>query len=51
MVRIISGTLVDVGIGKTKPEDVKRILDAEDRLEAGKTLPATGLFLVSVVYE
>ena len=51
MVRIISGTLVDVGIGKTKPEDLKNILEAEDRLEAGKTLPATGLVLVKVLYE
>ncbi len=51
MVRIISGTLVDVGIGKTKPEDLKSILEAKDRLEAGKTLPATGLVLVKVLYE
>ena len=51
MVRIISGTLVDVGIGKTKPEDLKNIIEAEDRLEAGKTLPATGLVLVKVLYE
>ena len=51
MVRIISGTLVDVGIGKTEPEDLKNIIEAEDRLEAGKTLPATGLVLVKVLYE
>ena len=51
MVRIIAGTLVDVGIGKIKPEDVKTILEAKDRLKAGKTLPPTGLYLVDVKYE
>ena len=51
MVRIIAGTLVDVGIGKIKPEDVKNILEAKDRLKAGKTLPPTGLYLVKVEYE
>ena len=51
MVRIISGTLVDVGIGKIKPEEVKEILEAKDRLKAGKTLPPTGLYLIDVKYE
>ncbi len=51
MVRIIAGTLLDVGLEKTTPLDVKNILEAKDRLKAGKTLPATGLFLVKVVYE
>lgn len=51
MVRIISGTLVDVGIGKIKPEEVKEILEAKDRLKAGRTLPPTGLYLVDVKYE
>ena len=51
MVRIIAGTLVDVGIGKIKSEDVKTILEAKDRLKAGKTLPPTGLYLVDVKYE
>ena len=51
MVRIISGTLIDVGIGKTKPEEVKEILEAKDRLKAGKTLPPTGLYLLNVKYE
>ncbi len=50
MVRIISGTLIDVGIGKIKPEDVKRILEAKDRKLAGKTLPPHGLYLVEVNY-
>ena len=51
MVRIIAGTLVDVGEGKIKPEDVKKILLAKDRLKAGRTLPPTGLYLVNVEYE
>ena len=51
MVRIIAGTLVDVGIGKIKPEDIKKIIETKDRLEAGKTLPAQGLYLLNVEYE
>lgn len=51
MVRIISGTLIDVGTNKIKPEDMKEILEAKDRSRAGKTLPPNGLFLVSVNYE
>jgi tRNA pseudouridine38-40 synthase len=50
MVRIIAGTLVDVGIGKIKPEDVKDIIESKDRSQAGKTLPATGLCLMRVDY-
>ena len=51
MVRIISGTLVEVGEGKIEPVKVKEILDAKDRLKAGKTLPPTGLCLINVEYE
>ena len=51
MVRIIAGTLVDVGTYKIEPIDIKNILDAKDRLKAGKTLPPTGLYLVKVEYE
>ncbi len=51
MVRIIAGTLLDVGEEKIEPEKVKEILEAKNRLEAGKTLPATGLFLINVEYE
>lgn len=50
MVRIISGTLVDVGIGKLKPEDIKNIIESKDRKNAGKTLPARGLCLMKVEY-
>ena len=50
MVRIISGTLVDVGLGKIDPEEISSIIDAKDRSKAGKTLPAHGLCLVKVEY-
>ena len=50
MVRIIAGTLIDVGINKINPEDIKSILEAKDRLKAGKTLPPNGLYLVNVEY-
>lgn len=50
MVRIISGTLVDVGLGKIKPEDIPEIIESKDRTKAGKTLPAHGLYLVEVYY-
>lgn len=49
-VRILSGTLVDVGRGRHSPEDVKRMLDARDRTQAGVTAPAHGLFLEEVYY-
>ena len=51
MVRIISGTLVDVGLGKIKAEDIPSIIESKDRSKAGKTLPAHGLYLVEVKYE
>ncbi len=50
MVRIISGTLVDVGHGKIKPEEIKEIIESKDRKKAGKTLPPQGLYLVEVTY-
>lgn len=50
MVRIIVGTLVDVGSGKILSEDVKKILESQDRTNASKTLPAKGLTLKNVKY-
>ena len=50
MVRIIAGTLLYVGIGKMKPDDVRSLLKSGDRKLAGKTLSAKGLHLVKVVY-
>jgi len=51
MVRIICGTLLEVGKGKIKPKDVIEILDRTDRKFAGPTLPAQGLFLEKVFYD
>src|SRR5579885_3250153 len=50
MVRAIAGTLINVGRGYWPEEQVARILQAEDRREAGPTAPAQGLFLMRVTY-
>ena len=50
MVRIIAGTLVDVGLGKINPEEIPDIILKGKRDRAGKTLPPNGLFLVNVEY-
>src|SRR5205807_753842 len=46
MVRAIAGTLINVGRGHWAPSEVARILQAEDRMQAGPTAPAQGLFLM-----
>lgn len=46
MVRIIAGTLIEVGRGRLEPEDVMRMLEAKDRQSGGPTAPARGLTLV-----
>ncbi len=51
MVRILMGTLIEVGLGERKPEEMKEILLKEDRQAAGYTAPAEGLFLERVVYD
>ena len=51
MVRIISGTLVDVGLGKIQPRDIRNIIESKDRQKAGKTLPPQGLYLLRVEYK
>lgn len=51
MVRIIAGTLIKVGNGDYKPEDMKAILDACDRSKAGPTAPAHGLTMIGLEYE
>lgn len=50
MVRIIVGTMVEVGKGKRNPEEIIDILQAKNRKLAGKTAPAHGLFLWNVQY-
>lgn len=50
MVRNIVGTLVEVGRGRFKASEVKKILAAKDRTQAGLTAPPQGLYLVGVEY-
>lgn len=50
MVRIIVGTLLEVGTGRFKPEYVVDILKSKDRSKAGKSVPANGLCLKEVFY-
>ena len=50
MVRIMTGTLLEVGLGKREPEDVAAIIEACDRKTAGYTAPAQGLCLMKGDY-
>ena len=51
MVRIITGTLVEVGLGKREPEDLKTIIESRDRSQAGHTAPPQGLCLMKVYFD
>jgi tRNA pseudouridine38-40 synthase len=50
MVRNITGTLIEIGLKKRKPEDMQSILRSGNRQNAGKTAPAKGLCLEKVFY-
>lgn len=50
MVRAIVGTLVDIGRGRIGVEELRRIIEAKDRSEAGLSVPAHGLYLIDVKY-
>ena len=50
MVRILTGTLLEVGYGKRQPSDMTAVLEARDRTAAGYTAPAQGLCLMKVDY-
>ena len=50
MVRNLMGTLLDVGLGKLSPADVKRILKSGDRSLAAATISPVGLVLERVKY-
>jgi tRNA pseudouridine38-40 synthase len=50
MVRSIIGTLVEIGRGRMKAVELRKILDSKDRKKAGPTAPAHGLFLKEVKY-
>ena len=51
MIRIITGCLVDIASGLLKPDDLKRILESKDRKQAGRTMPAKGLFFLYAQYQ
>lgn len=51
MVRAIVGTLVEVGRGRISIEDVRHIIEAKDRCQAGESVPGKALFLVDISYE
>lgn len=51
MVRIIVGTLLEVGKGRLRPEDLEKILMAKSRDAAGPTAPAKGLKLLEILFE
>lgn len=51
MVRIIAGTLIEVGAKKTAPEDIQMMLEKTDRTVAGPTAPAHGLTMIGIQYE
>ncbi|MCR5339056.1 MAG: tRNA pseudouridine(38-40) synthase TruA [Lachnospiraceae bacterium] len=50
MVRIIAGTLIDVGCGRLEPAQIPLILETKDREKAGQTAPACGLTLQEIVF-
>lgn len=50
MVRIIAGTLIDVGREKIEPSQIKYIIASKDRKKASKTVPPQGLYLCEVYY-
>lgn len=50
MVRAIVGTMLDIGQGRTSLEEFKAILASGDRSEAGRSVPAHGLYLTGVEY-
>ena len=51
MVRILAGTLAEIGLGERSPQEIPEIFDARDRKKAGQMAPAQGLALMQVVYE
>ncbi len=50
MVRIITGTLVEIGQGRRNPEEISGILASGDRRKAGHTAPPQGLYLLEIYY-
>lgn len=51
MVRIMMGTLIEVGLGIRKAEDIPAIIEAKDRSKSGHLIPGKGLALMEVTYD
>ena len=51
MVRIMMGTLIEVGLGIRRAEDIPAILEAKDRSKSGHLIPGKGLTLMEVIYD
>ena len=51
MVRILTGTILEVGMGKISVDDIPSIIEARDRSRAGMTMPPRGLILAEVKYK
>lgn len=51
MIRIIMGTLMEIGIGERAVESIEQVFASKNRQDAGITMPAQGLFLDEVYYE
>ena len=50
MVRIIAGTLIEVGLGKKSPKDIPKMIESKDRQKAGHTAAPGGLYLMEIFY-
>ena len=50
MVRAIVGTMIEIGLGKCQPDDIRRIILAKDRNAAGTSAPPQGLYLAGIEY-
>lgn len=51
MVRIITGTLIEVGLGRKKPREILEMIESRDRRMAGHTAPPQGLYLKEIYYD
>ena len=51
MVRILTGTLVEVGLGLRSPKSMREIIESGDREKAGRLMPPEGLMLMEVNYK
>lgn len=50
MVRIVAGTLLQIGTGERSPNEMQEILQAKDRTAAGPTAPAHGLTMIGIKF-